>query len=283
MTGVIEIRKDISLDPAVSPLLYRSKTITETTLSCIDANRSWAGGGKTAGYTSGDLIKDLTYNDKAATVRGTAVYDGGGVKFTTTAPVSGSPLIDLPDTFFLGATCKKVLLNLWVKVPAVYDAQGAAGARMILGVAKGSSNPPTSSAGNCHIGVLFNCDASGALSALQLNAFGALISSNAMSQVKAKAGSVVHLAVYAYANSSNKVAFRAYVNGVAFADQVTGTDWSIPTGVNSRAVVGNKGVQTGFDITYTFYRAMINDLTSSPEDVATLVLNEYNAYKSSFS
>ncbi|PRD14058.1 hypothetical protein [Pantoea coffeiphila] len=283
MTGVIEIRKDIALDPAVAPILYRSKTITATTLSCIDASRTWAGGGKTAGYSVGDLIKDLTYNDKSATVRGTAVYDGGGVKYTTTAPAAGSPLIDLPDTFFLASTCKKVLLNLWVKVPAVYDAQATAGPRMIIGVAKGAAATPTASSANCHVGVLYTCNSAGSLATLQLNAFGAQVSSNALSAVQAQAGKVVHLALYAYANASNKVVFRAYVNGVAFADQVTSTDWSVPTGANSRAVVGNKGVQTGFDIAYTFYRAMINDLTSSTEDVATLVANEYNAYKESFS
>ena len=283
MTGVIEIRKDVTLDAAAAPVLYRSKTMTETTLSCIDAHRTFSGGGKTAGYSANDTLKDLAYNDSVATILGTAAFDGGGVKFTTTAPASGSPLINLPDEFYLPATCKKVLLNLWVKVPAVYDTQGAAGPRQILGVAKGAESPATSNPANYHIGVLYNCNSAGRLATLQLNAFGAQVSSNALAAVQAQAGKVVHLALYAYANASNKVVIRAYVNGVAFADQTTTTDWSVPTGANSRASVGNRNLVTGFNIEYTFYRAMINDLTSSSEDVSALVLREYNGNKENFS
>ncbi|OMP96504.1 hypothetical protein [Raoultella terrigena] len=73
------------------------------------------------------------------------------------------------------------------------------------------------------------------------------------------------------------------VNGTAFAEQVTSTDWSVPTGANSRAAVGNKGLMTGFDITFTFYRAMLNNLTDSGEDVNALVAAEFDAYKTKFS
>lgn len=283
MTGVIEIRKDVILDPSAAPVLYRSKTMTETTRSCIDAHRTFSGGGKTAGYSANDTLKDLAYNNSVATILGTAAFDGGGVKFTTTAPASGSPLINLPDEFYLQATCKKVLLNLWVKVPAVYDTQRTAGQRLILGVAKGAASPATSNLANYHIGVLFNCNAAGSLSSLQIAAFGANTPSNAVNAVQALAGQVVHLAIYAYANASNKVVFRTYVNGVAYSDQVTETTWSVPTGANSRASVGNRNLVTGFNIEYTFYRAMINDLTSSSEDVSALVLREYNGNKENFS
>ncbi|PRD15604.1 hypothetical protein [Pantoea coffeiphila] len=283
MTGVIEIRKDIALDPAVAPILYRSKTITASAMSCIDASRAWAGGGKTAGYSVGDLIKDLTYNDKSATVRGTAVYDGGGVKYTATAPTAGSPVIDLPDSFFLAATCKKVLLNFWVKVPSVYDTAGAAGARLLIGSAKSATVDPLRVSANAHIGILYNCNAAGSLNILQLNAFGTQVTSNMVDAAKAQAGKPLLISLYAYVNSSSKVVIRTYINGVAGADQITATDWSVPAGTYVRAAVGNKGLVTGNDIAYTFYRAMINDLTSSTEDVATLVANEYNAYKASFS
>ncbi|OMP96503.1 hypothetical protein [Raoultella terrigena] len=188
MAGVIEVRKDITLAPGVSKILYRSKTITDTTRSCIDASRAWAGGGKQAGYAVNDVVKDLCYTDGVATILGTAAYDGGGIKYTTAAPASGTPNINLPEAFYLPATCKALLLNLWVKVPSVYDNQAASGSRLILGVAKGANNPPTLTPANYHVGVMFNCNAAGSLNVLQVCAFGATVNSNALAAVQAVGG-----------------------------------------------------------------------------------------------
>lgn len=271
-SGPFEILKNLEL--SAGNILYRDKSIRETTKAVIDAASSWAGGNKTV-YPDGTQIKNLCYVDdyaesKVSSWSAAPTGAGGGMIYP-----SGAKGLKLPASFYPG-TSKDFIATIWFKLPAngvISTSQN----NHLLFVGAGDGNTNSTAA----LRLYFLMDSAFKATGMGLVLFGTLQTVPAAVLSAISLGAVTQLSVRATFNAtSQKWLPTFFVNGKVVA---TGAEVA-PVYSGSPDQAWAMGHQpAGFSLISTFYRARLDAMGSSLLKPADIIADDYSQNREYFS